>query len=90
MYHTEVETPRYDGGTGRCLYGDGKGNFHAMTVHESGIYISKDVKDIDPLVINNQSEFIVTNNNDLPQIIIENKYDIVYVLVHSRSRNEQS
>jgi len=73
MYHTEVETPRYDAGTGRCLYGDGKGNFHAMTVHESGIYISKDVKDIDPLVNNNQSAFIVTNNNDLPQIIIENK-----------------
>ena len=71
MYHTEVETARYDAGTGRCFLGDGTGSFNVLSVNASGIYIDQDVKDINPLIINDKTSYLVTNNNDAPQIIIK-------------------
>ena len=73
MYHTEVETARYDAGTGRCFLGDGNGGFNSLSVNKSGIYIDHDVKDINPLIINNKKTYLVTNNNSAPQMIIKNR-----------------
>ena len=45
-YDTEVETPRYDAGTGLVLLGDGTGQFHPMNAKESGWFVQEHVKDI--------------------------------------------
>lgn len=71
MYHTEVETPRYDAGRGLFLQGNGDGSFKALPVVKSGIYISKDVKDIDRFLIKDKIALIVANNNENLQIILE-------------------
>ena len=71
MYHTEVETARYDAGTGVFLKGNGSGSFEAFSVSNSGIYISKDVKDLDFISIKDKQAIIVANNSDRPQIIIQ-------------------
>ncbi len=42
----EVETARYDAGTGLVLKGDGKGGFAAMTVMHSGFFAWGNVKDM--------------------------------------------
>lgn len=46
MFGAEVETIRYDGGTGLVLLGDGTGNFEAMSIPESGFFANGNVKDI--------------------------------------------
>jgi len=43
-YGTEVNTGRYDALNGLVLKGDGKGNFRALSILESGIYIPGDGK----------------------------------------------
>ncbi len=72
MFHTEVETPRYDAGRGLFLKGNGIGEFEALPVLESGIYIPGDVKDIDFLIVNGNQALFVCNNNETPQIFIKN------------------
>ena len=71
MYNTEVETPRYDAGNGVVLLGDGKGQFRALPPHESGLYATKNVKDI-ALVKSkgNRKYLIVANNDDKPDVFI--------------------
>lgn len=46
LYASEVETPRNDGGVGCLLLGDGEGGFSAVPAHESGLYLSIDVKNM--------------------------------------------
>ncbi len=67
LYQAEVETIRYDAGTGWCLFGDGKGNFKMMPVLQSGFKADRDARDI--AIIHKPSPlFIVANNNDKVQI----------------------
>ncbi|HNE80291.1 MAG TPA: hypothetical protein PKX39_06860, partial [Flavobacteriales bacterium] len=65
----EVETARYDAGTGLVLRGDGKGGFTPMPIVASGLFAWGNVKDLallrtgptkDPLIV-------VANNNDVLQ-----------------------
>jgi hypothetical protein len=72
MFHTEVETPRYDAGRGLFLKGNGRGEFKALSVLESGIYIPGDVKDIDFLTVKGNQALFVCNNNMASQIFIKN------------------
>ncbi|MGB1207421.1 MAG: VCBS repeat-containing protein [Chitinophagales bacterium] len=71
MWQTEVETTRYDAGTGLYLRGNGKGNFQTAKVHESGLYLAKDVKNMQAIRLKNNSEtaILVANNNDTLQIV---------------------
>ena len=62
MYNTEVETPRYDAGTGLVLLGDGKGNFNPLSPGESGFYVARDVKDI-ALIRQKGKELVLVANN---------------------------
>jgi hypothetical protein len=43
-YGTEVNTGRYDALNGLVLRGDGKGNFRALSILQSGVYIPGDGK----------------------------------------------
>jgi len=67
-YDTEVETPRYDAGTGLVLLGDGTGQFHPINSSESGWFIQENVRDI--VIINGLSNnylFGVAINNEAIQ-----------------------
>ena len=64
LYSTEVETTRYDAGTGSVLINDGNGGFTPMTSEQSGINANYDAKDI---IIANES-LIVTNNREQVQV----------------------
>jgi hypothetical protein len=69
MYNTEVETPRYDAGNGVVLLGDGKGQFRALPVHESGLNAPKNVKDIALVKSGGEGNYlIIANNNAEPQV----------------------
>lgn len=46
MYNTEVETPRYDAGSGLVLIGNGKGDFETKGVTETGFFAPHNVKDL--------------------------------------------
>jgi enediyne biosynthesis protein E4 len=65
MHEAEVETPRYDAGTGLFLLGDGKGGFEAQPVWKTGFYAAKNVKDIG-LVKTIEGMLILAANNDAP------------------------
>lgn len=65
MHEAEVETPRYDAGTGLFLLGDGKGSFDPQPVWKTGFYAAKNVKDIG-LVKTDKGTLILAANNDAP------------------------
>jgi len=46
MWGAEVETTRYDAGTGLILLGDGQGGFKPLPVWKSGFYAGGNVKDM--------------------------------------------
>lgn len=63
LYSTEVETTRYDAGTGTVLINDGQGNYNALSSKQSGINANADAKDI----ILSNGILIVSNNSDKVQ-----------------------
>lgn len=65
-YHNrEVETTRSDAGTGLVMINDGTGKFSPMSVTESGIYSSLDVRDALLIEVGSDKRklIIVANNN---------------------------
>lgn len=64
LYSTEVETTRFDAGTGTVLLNDGAGNYSAISSKESGMNANYDAKDI--LLANDL--LIVSNNREKVQV----------------------
>jgi len=64
LHGAEVETVRYDAGTGLCLLGDGKGTFRALTVEESGLFAPHDARRLALL----NGKVLVANNNEALQL----------------------
>ena len=64
-FDTEVETARYDAGTGLVMLGNGKGDFNPLSIKESGFFANQNVKDIK--LINNKF-LVVANNNAATQV----------------------
>lgn len=62
-FGVEVETTRYDSGTGNLLLNDGKNNFHSIMPYQSGFYVPYDSRDIKYLKQGNKKVILVTNNN---------------------------
>jgi len=69
LYASEVETPRNDGGYGLFLKGNGKGQFHAISATESGLFIPGDVKDMKFLEGETDRFIVAAKNNDYAQFI---------------------
>jgi enediyne biosynthesis protein E4 len=44
FFPTEIETPRFDAGVGLVLLGDGKGGFTPLSVRQSGVSMSGDMR----------------------------------------------
>ncbi len=70
MFHTEVETSRYDAGYGHYLKGDGKGGFTYVQNSESGFYAGQDVKDLASIKIGANRAILVANNNGVLETFI--------------------
>ncbi len=54
IYDTEVETPRFDAGTGLMMFSNQKDNYHPVPISKSGFYFrgaSKSVSIVDDLVV---------------------------------------
>lgn len=71
-FDTEVETARYDAGTGLIVLGDGKGNFSPLSIAESGLFANQNAKDI-KLVKGAQGAYIVVANNNGPVQVFQSK-----------------
>ncbi len=69
LYNAEVETPRADASFGLYLQGDGKGNFDAIPMMESGLKIVGDVRDMELLSIKGGKHILAAKNNDRLQLI---------------------
>jgi hypothetical protein len=66
FFGTRVKFGRYDANKGLVLCGDGKGNFRASTVTESGLNIDGEVRDITKVTLADTSEALLfVRNNDL-------------------------
>lgn len=64
LYSTEVETTRFDAGTGTVLMNKGNGNYSALSSKESGMNANLDAKDI--LLANDL--ILVSNNREKVQV----------------------
>jgi hypothetical protein len=68
-YRMEVETGRLDAGTGAYFKGGPNASFHWVNNLETGIWASKDVRDV--AILNSpahQQTIIISNNNDFIQV----------------------
>ncbi|HEY0769886.1 MAG TPA: VCBS repeat-containing protein, partial [Sphingobacteriaceae bacterium] len=64
-YACEVLSGYYDAGIGNFLRGDGKGNFEAVSVNQSGFFVDGDAKALARLISAGGNElFVVTQNRD--------------------------
>lgn len=81
-FDAEVETPRYDAGTGLVLRGNGKGDFTPVLARESGFFTPWNVKHINTLQLANQKDHLIlvaANNEPLRAFRVSGK-----VLLSSR------
>ena len=60
--------PRHDAGTGLLLKGNGKGDFDAMPITESGFYAPFDVKEMKMITVDKRDVILVGNNNNNLQV----------------------
>jgi enediyne biosynthesis protein E4 len=62
-YEAEVETARYDASQGLMLKGDGKGNFQALSITESGFSVNENSRNLAKIKIGNKHYIIVAVND---------------------------
>ncbi|MGL1885568.1 MAG: VCBS repeat-containing protein [Reichenbachiella sp.] len=72
LYASEVETPRSDADLGLILKGTGNGEFEALPMSQSGIYIPYNAKKLTGIIFNHKTGFLVANNNGPLQLFISN------------------
>ncbi len=63
LFITQIETPRNDAEVGFFLKGNGKGNFNAITVLESGFFTPHDAKYMKRIKFGETEAVLVANNN---------------------------
>ena len=68
IYNTEVETPRWDTGSGLVLISNQKDNYTPLSAKETGLYIDGDVKSLELIEVGEHSYLIGGVNNNLLSI----------------------
>ncbi len=63
-YQSEIETTRFDAGTGHLLLANGEGAFNYAPSFESGFFANKDVRHLINLKFNKDNKVLVINNNE--------------------------
>jgi len=74
-FDTEVETARYDAGTGLILLGNGMGDFNSVSIVESGIFANKNAKDIKQIKDADGNSVILVLNNNGPLQVFKKKFE---------------
>ncbi len=75
-FDAEVETPRYDAGTGLVMKGDGQGGFVPVLARESGFFTPWNVKHINSLKLSNGKDHLIlvaVNNGPLEVFRVSGK-----------------
>lgn len=80
-YGTEVGTGRYDALNGLLMKGDGQGNFKALTIMESGIYIPGNGKSLVQLRNNKNECLLAAGENRGPLRVFKLKKSIITLAV---------
>ncbi len=65
FFGTRVKYGRYDANKGLLLLGNGKGSFEPVTVHESGLNIDGEVRDISSIKLADGKELILFARNNM-------------------------
>ncbi len=73
LYNSEVETPRNDASFGLFMKGDGKGEFKAQPMMESGLKIVGDVRGMELITINKVKHLLAAKNDEALQLIKVNR-----------------
>lgn len=71
IYNTEVETPRWDGGKGIILRSLGNGQYRPLTVEESGIYVSGNVKSLKWVTTQGDKDLLLAIRNNGPLSVFQ-------------------
>ncbi len=80
-FDTEVETPRYDAGTGLILKGDGQGHFAPVLSSSSGFYAPQNVKHIAIIrLAGTQDKLVLLAVNDSPLKVFKVKEKGLFTL----------
>lgn len=88
-YGMEPYSGRHDAFNGLCLKGDGKGNFNAMPLVKTGLFVKGDAKGLAAITtINNQQLFIATQNQD--SLLIFSKHAASYQKLITLEANDVS
>ncbi len=64
LFASEIETPRNDAGYGMLLKNKGNAQFAAINADESGLFLSRDVKNMSYIQIKDKTHIVVGNNNE--------------------------
>jgi hypothetical protein len=64
LFTSEIETPRNDAGYGLVLLSKGNFTYDLVNAHESGLFLPKDVKNLQILKINGTQHILAGNNDD--------------------------
>ncbi len=89
-YGTEVSVGRYDALNGLYLKGDGKANFRAESILQSGIFIPGDGKSLVKLRRSNGSTLLAASQNRGPLKIFEWKKNTIAIPVQPLETNALS
>ncbi len=65
IYETEVETPRLDAISGLVLISNGSENYNPLPYHETGLYLTGNVKDTEYIELG-KDRLLINTNNDGP------------------------
>jgi hypothetical protein len=77
-FGNEPANGQYDAMNGLVLTGDGKGNFHPLSMEQSGFYLPGDAKGLAKIIIDNKYALAATQNRDNLQIFtLKNNSKIV-------------
>lgn len=72
LYQSEIETGRADFGTGEIVINQGDRQWKTLDVHESGLYISGDVKSLELIEVGaNKTPTLLVGNNRGPCEVIQ-------------------
>ncbi len=70
-YATETHTGRYDASMGQLLMGDGRGDFRAAPIRESGLYLKGDTRAVVMVDRGEQRPIVIAARNDDTLVIFE-------------------
>ena len=64
IYNTEVETPRWDAGTGIAFLSDSSGHLSFEAKSVQNLYISGNAKSLEVINMDNEKEYLIVGKND--------------------------